>query len=541
MSRATLGQSLTGLSIVLPLAYCLVRAARLRLGGSRARERHGAAAGGSAGARAETSLDPPDAEGWAELRAEAHALLDASLDRMQSAREGRVWTPMPEQMRAELAGASPPSVPVGRTELASRLKALLPYGVGNTHPRFFGWVHGSGCPGVVLPELVAAAMNANCGGRDHAGVHVERQVLGWCKTLMGFPADAGGLLVSGTSMATLIALKVARDHCCAHASRAGGVVAAGRLCGYTSDQAHSCLSLAFDVLGMGSAQLRQVATGAESFEMDLVALADAVAADRRAGLVPFFVAGTAGTVSVGAVDDLDAIADFCRWAASGGKRSGLLHEWAIGGGKVRGPSRHRCLCVLNASPWGRHRFLMRARSAGCVPSPVFFSPVDASLPARLPALHPPPPCPHCLPHAPPPLFRREQLWFHVDGAFGAAAVLSPLAAPRLSGLRRADSLAFDFHKWLHVAYDAGCVLVRDGDAHIRSFYNRPDYLLNNLSGADGSRERGIAAGRPWPTDFGPELSRGFRALKVSTKGGNRGRGKAQGERAGMDQVKGGAA
>lgn len=388
MSRATLGQSLTGLSIVLPLAYCLVRAARLRLGGSRARERHGAAAGGSAGARAETSLDPPDAEGWAELRAEAHALLDASLDRMQSAREGRVWTPMPEQMRAELAGASPPSVPVGRTELASRLKALLPYGVGNTHPRFFGWVHGSGCPGVVLPELVAAAMNANCGGRDHAGVHVERQVLGWCKTLMGFPADAGGLLVSGTSMATLIALKVARDHCCAHASRAGGVVAAGRLCGYTSNQAHSCLSLAFDVLGMGSAQLRQVATGAESFEMDLVALADAVAADRRAGLVPFFVAGTAGTVSVGAVDDLDAIADFCRWAASGGKRSGLLHEWAIGGGKVRGPSRHRCLCVLNASPWGPHRFLMRARSAGCVPSPVFFSPVDASLPARLPAFPP---------------------------------------------------------------------------------------------------------------------------------------------------------
>lgn len=163
-------------------------------------------------------------------------------------------------------------------------------------------------------------MNTNCGGRDHAGVHVERQVLGWCKSLIGFPADAGGLLVSGTSMATLIALKVARDSRCAHASRAAG--SPGRLCGYASDQAHSCLALAFDVLGMCSAQLRLVASGAESFEMDLAALADAVAADRRAGLVPFLVAGTAGTVSVGAVDDLDAIADFCRW--DGGVGRGLL-------------------------------------------------------------------------------------------------------------------------------------------------------------------------------------------------------------------------
>jgi hypothetical protein len=123
----------------------------------------------------------------------------------------------------------------------------------------------------------------------------------------------------------------------------------------------------------------------------------------------------------------------------------------------------------------------------------------------------------------------------VDGAFGAAAILSPLAAPRLSGLRRADSLAFDFHKWMHVAYDAGCVLVRDGDAHLRSFYDRPDYLLNNLSGAGGGRERGIAAGRPWPTDFGPELSRGFRALKVRAGERAGGAGQAQGQHAG-DQV-----
>lgn len=408
-ARLPLLLPLRALSFALPLACLAVR--RWWRRGRRA-IRHD---------RQPTSLDPPDANSWAELRRLAHSLLDASLDRMESALDGRVWTPLPKSMREELEVELPPTTPLARGELVARLRALLPYGVGNTHPRFFGWVHGSGCPGVVLPELVAAAINANCGGRDHAAIHVEQQVLRWSRTIMGFPADSGALLVSGTSMATLVALKVARDVHCAHACRKDGVTSAGRLVGYTSDQAHSCLDLAFDILGLGSDQLRKVTCHEATFEMDLVALAELVNADRRAGLIPFFVAGTAGTVGVGSIDDLEGIADFCQ---------------------------------------------------------------------------------------------REQLWFHVDGAFGAAAILSPLIAPRLSGLHRADSLAFDFHKWFHVAYDAGCVLVRDGDAHLRSFHNRADYLLNNLSGNAGGRERGIAAGRTWPTDFGPELSRGFRALKV---------------------------
>ena len=94
----------------------------------------------------------------------------------------------------------------------------------------------------------------------------------------------------------------------------------------------------------------------------------------------------------------------------------------------------------------------------------------------------------------------------VDGAFGACGRLSEKSAPRLTGVARADSLAFDFHKWMHVNYDAGCVLVRDADAHLRAFTNRPHYL----SGA----QEGLAAGAPWPVDLGPELSRGFRALRI---------------------------
>ena len=102
--------------------------------------------------------------------------------------------------------------------------------------------------------------------------------------------------------------------------------------------------------------------------------------------------------------------------------------------------------------------------------------------------------------------RRERLWFHVDGACGALAMLVPELAPRLSGIERADSLAFDFHKWGQVPYDAGFLLVRDGVVHHRAFACSAAYLRRE--------ERGLAAGSPWPCDFGPDLSRGFRALKT---------------------------
>jgi small GTP-binding protein len=94
----------------------------------------------------------------------------------------------------------------------------------------------------------------------------------------------------------------------------------------------------------------------------------------------------------------------------------------------------------------------------------------------------------------------------IDGAFGALGVLSERLSPRLCGIKRADSLAFDFHKWLHVNYDAGFILMRSEEDHRRTFSERPEYL----KGA----ERGLAAGNPWPVEYGPELSRGFRALKV---------------------------
>jgi glutamate/tyrosine decarboxylase-like PLP-dependent enzyme len=101
---------------------------------------------------------------------------------------------------------------------------------------------------------------------------------------------------------------------------------------------------------------------------------------------------------------------------------------------------------------------------------------------------------------------KNDMWYHIDGAFGSAAILSKTVHHRLKGLKRADSIAFDFHKWWQVNYEAGCVLIKDHASHKKSFANRPEYLKYY--------EGGLAGGDFWAMDYGPELSRSFRALKV---------------------------
>ncbi|WP_170386179.1 pyridoxal phosphate-dependent decarboxylase family protein [Ruegeria atlantica] len=358
----------------------------------------------------QAKLDPED---WDVFRRSAHAMLEAAIDHMQRAEEGRVWTPFPEDMKVSL-GVPVPQQPTDLDKVREQIETLLPYGVGNTHPRFFGWVHGSGSPGNLIAEIAASALNANLGGRDHGAIYVERQVVEWCRQIMRFPSSASGLIVTGTSMATVIALKIARDRALGWQSRSDGI-GNTRLVGYTSEQTHSCVARAFDILGLGSAALRKVPTDAD-YRLDLNALEAALAADKASGLTPFTVIGTAGSVNVGSIDDLNTLSAICE---------------------------------------------------------------------------------------------KEGLWFHIDGAFGALGMLCDAVRPKLAGLEKADSVAFDFHKWMHVNYDAGCVLIRNKDEHLRTFSERPEYLKG--------KERGLAAGHPWPVDFGPELSRGFRALKVWTQ------------------------
>lgn len=354
------------------------------------------------------TLDPKD---WPAFRKAAHDMLEASLDKMQAARQGQVWTAVPDAIKENIDTALP-KTGMPAADIKRELEAILPYGVGNTHPRFFGWVHGAGAPDGVLPEIAAAAMNVNAGGRNHISPLIERQVVAWSAQMMGMPDTTSGLVTSGTSMATIIALKTARDKADDQAAQKG--TQGGKLIGYTSAQTHSCVARAFDILGLGKDALRVIECNSD-FEMNLEALSRAISSDRAAGLTPFVIIGTAGAVNMGAIDDLEALADI---AAS------------------------------------------------------------------------------------------EDIWLHIDGAFGATAHIGKTAKSRLTGLARADSLAFDFHKWLQVNYEAGCVLIADKAAHRAAFAGRAAYLRGTNS------DRGLAGGAFWAVDYGPELSRGFRALKV---------------------------
>ncbi|MEJ2346092.1 MAG: aminotransferase class V-fold PLP-dependent enzyme [Gammaproteobacteria bacterium] len=358
----------------------------------------------------EETLDPGD---WDELRAQGHRMLDDMLDYLQQVRTRAVWQPIPQAVRNTLREPLPQQ-PAGLAALHHTfMHDVLPYAAGNTHPGFMGWVHGGGTPVGMLAEMLAAGLNANLGGRDQMPVELERQVVQWVRELFGFPDTASGLFVTGTSMGNLIGVWVARTAALGTQVRRSGVGDADAgLVAYTSTAAHGCIAQAMDLSGLGTDALRLIPVN-DRGQLDSAALQRRIDTDRRLGLRPFLIAGTAGTVSVGAVDDLAALAD-------------LAH--------------------------------------------------------------------------------REGLWFHVDGAYGALAMLAPEIAPRLDGIQQADSLAFDFHKWGQVPYDAGFVLVRDGGLHHDTFAAPAAYLQR--------APRGLAAGSPWPCDFGPDLSRSFRALKT---------------------------
>ncbi len=358
---------------------------------------------------AEKSLDPKD---WTAFRTQAHKMLDDMLDYTESLNSREVWQPMPENVQAHLRESlTEKTLAQAHAEF---MQNILPYAVGNTHPRFMGWVHGGGTPVGMVAEMLAAGLNANLGGRNQAPVEIERQVMRWVRDLFGFPDTASGLFVTGTSMANLIGCLCARTKASSLASSSPRHPSKGGedLTAYTSTAAHISVSQVLDISGVGTSTLQKIPVNSD-YEIDVLALEQAIISDKQAGKTPFLVVATVGTVDVGAIDDLQKIAELCE---------------------------------------------------------------------------------------------RENVWFHVDGAFGALAMLAPEIAPRLAGIERADSMAFDFHKWLQVPYDAGFVLVRDGEIHQKTFTSPAAYLQR--------QERGLSANSPWACDLGLDLSRGFRALKT---------------------------
>ncbi len=357
----------------------------------------------------EETLDPAN---WSEVRSMGHRMMDDVMNDLSSIRSRPVWKRIPDAAKASL------NIPVPREPQSLESvydefrKNVEPYALGNRHPSFWGWVIGSGTPTGVLGDMLASAMNTNASGFEQSSAYVEAQVINWFKSLMGFPEEATGLLVSSGSAGNLTSLTVARDAMLPDALNDGLFSLGKRACVYASDEVHNSVDKAVGVLGLGRSSLRRIATK-DDFTIDVDALRAAIEKDKREGAIPICVVGTAGTVATGAIDDLSSLADICQ---------------------------------------------------------------------------------------------ENGLWYHVDGAFGAIAALSDELRPRLKGIERADSLAFDLHKWLYVNFDAGCVLVRRPDAQLHSF-SIPASYLSTLHG-------GIATGPLRYGEMGVDLSRGFRALKA---------------------------
>ena len=362
----------------------------------------------------EETLDPKDWSSMAEL---GHRMVDDMVVYLKSVRDRPVWTHIPDQVKARFRESLPLDPQPLEDVYEEFLKYVLPYPVGNIHPRFWGWAFGTGTVSGAFAELLSASMNTNTGGLDHHSAnHVEKQLILWLQEIFHFPASASGVLTSGCSAANLIALAVARNAKADEDIRRRGLQGTDRMMTlYGSEEIHSSVPKAVELLGLGSDALRQIPAN-DRFQIDIKKLREAISKDRSQGHLPFCVIGAAGTINTGASDDLIALAELCE---------------------------------------------------------------------------------------------QEGLWFHVDGAFGAWAILAPSGKDQVSGIERADSLALDLHKWMYMPYEIGCVLVRSEQEHRNTFSLTPAYLAHGEGGS------GLTGGDlPWFSDYGFQLSRGFRALKA---------------------------
>lgn len=304
-----------------------------------------------------------------------------------------------------LFDADPPEKGRDPNELLAELERdVLPNNLHVDHPRFFAFVPGPNNFVGVMADALAAGFNIFNGTwfGGSAGAAVELGVIRWLARVCELPATAGGLFVSGGSVANMTGLMAAR-HAVLRDQIENAVV-------YLSDQTHSSVERALHVLGFGRGQVRKLEAD-ENFRLSPERVGSAIARDRAKGLRPFCIVANAGTTNTGAVDPFDELAN---------------------------------LAVA------------------------------------------------------------EKLWLHVDGAFGAASVLSERGRARLRGIERADSLTLDPHKWLFQPFECGCVIVRDAANLKSAFQIKADYLRDVYRGIEEIN----------PCDYGIQLTRSFRALKL---------------------------
>jgi aromatic-L-amino-acid/L-tryptophan decarboxylase len=352
-----------------------------------------------------------------DFRAIAHTLVDQIADFYGRIRDARTASPMlPDAMRAAL----------GRRELPAEGRDIAPvirdfaerffeHSTHNGSPRFFGYITSSATPVGALAELLAAAVNPNCGAwaLSPIATEIENETIRWLAEFMGLDGDWGGLLVSGGNMANMVGFSAGRTAKAGWDIRANGLTAkdARRLVVYTSKETHTWVNKAADLGGMGTSAVKWIPTD-DALRMRVDLLEKEIENDIAAGLAPCMVIGTAGTVGTGATDPLPAIAAICK---------------------------------------------------------------------------------------------KYDLWFHVDGAYGAPAIALPDASDDLKGMRLADSIGMDPHKWLYAPIEAGCVLTRNPQALRDAFGFKPHYY--QFDDNEGQEVKNSF-------EYGPQNTRGFRALKI---------------------------
>jgi aromatic-L-amino-acid decarboxylase len=341
----------------------------------------------------------------AEMRALGHRVADLIADHFSQLNEKPVGGKGDPAVLRPAFLSPPPSAPGNVDDIFARLEHDVFTNIMNIcHPRFFAFVPGPSNFVSVMADALAAGFNVFNGSwlGGSAAAAMELAVIDWFRGWCGFPETAGGLFVSGGSMANLTALVAAR-HVRLDDRVQGAVI-------YYSDQTHSSIDRALRVIGFLPEQIRRIPSDAD-FRLPMNSLTQLVVADRAAGLRPFAVIANAGTTNSGAIDPLPQIAEFCR---------------------------------------------------------------------------------------------TNHLWMHVDGAYGAAATISDRGRKLLKGMELADSLSFDPHKWLFQSIECGCVLLRDASLLKATYRIMPEYLADvhrNVTEVN-------------PCDYGIQLTRGFRALKV---------------------------
>lgn len=352
----------------------------------------------------------------AEFRKTGYELIDTISDFFDKISEKPVTTTKSSIELQKALGDSPlpkHGVPADQL-LRSTSKLLFDNSLFNGHPKFFGFITSAAAPIGALADLLAASVNPNVGGQilSPMATEIEKQTIKWLSQFIGVSPNYGGVLVSGGNMANFTAFLAARTAKAPKSIKENGLSnTSKRLISYCSKSTHTWIDKAAILFGHGSNSIRWIATDASN-KMNIYSLEQTIKADLEQGHQPFMVVGTAGDVSTGVVDNLDAIAAICK---------------------------------------------------------------------------------------------AHNLWFHIDGAYGIPAAIIPELKGMFKGVKEADSIALDPHKWLYSPLEAGCTLVKNPKHLIDTYSSHPEYYNFSLSEEGGSLNY---------FEYGLQNSRGFRALKV---------------------------